>query len=221
MKKGLGFGIVCLLWLVCIHLPLRAQVLVSPRAAWEAFDKKPKFFGGLDSHRSFISRRDVSILGVRAGLEFDGRVRMAIGVYTLGSGFTRQFEVARPGSIDTISANLRYSHLSYILEYVALTSKRWEVSIPLSVGLAESSFPKIPRIQKQQFMQGSLGIYAQYKIFPFLGIAGGVGLRQILVGTPLIEENFNGPTYSFGVKLYLGWFVKKARAWREIRRGRV
>lgn len=198
-------------------LQLPAQVLISPREAWEAFDKKPKFFGGLDSHRSFISKRDVGIFGVRAGLEFNGRLRMAVGVYTLQSKFERQFEVPRIDRIDTISASMRYSHFSYILEYVALSSKRWEINMPLSLGFAEINFPQAPGFQKQQFLQGALGMYAQYKIFPFLGIAGGVGYRQILIGSPLIAEDFNGPTYSFGVKLYLGWFIKKARAWREFR----
>lgn len=203
---------------LALHLP--AQVLVSPRSAWESFEKKPKFFGGFDSHRSFISNRDVSILGVRAGLEFDRRVRMAVGVYTLQSVFERQFTVQRPDGLDTISAKLRYSHLSYILEYVALTSKRWEISLPLSLGLAEVNFPTAPGFQKRQFMQGSLGMNVQYKIFPFLGLAGGAGYRQILIGNALIEENYNGPTYTFGVKLYLGYLIRKAREWRDIRRAK-
>jgi hypothetical protein len=143
-----------------------------------------------------------------------------VGVYTLQSVFERQFTVQRPDGLDTISAKLRYSHLSYILEYVALTSKRWEISLPLSLGLAEVNFPTAPGFQKRQFMQGSLGMNVQYKIFPFLGLAGGAGYRQILIGNALIEENYNGPTYTFGVKLYLGWFIRKAREWRDIRRAK-
>jgi hypothetical protein len=219
VKNIWGMILLCgLLLLLGLAGPISAQVLVSPRSAWEAFEKKPKIFGGFDSHRSFINNRDVNIFGVRVGLEFDHRVRMAVGAYTLQSDFQRQFVVPRPSGLDTIDAKLRYSHLTYILEYIALTSKRWAISFPVAVGLAEANFPQVPGFQKQQFMLGSLGMYVQYKIFPFLGIAGGVGYRTILVGSPLITENFNGPTYSFGVKLYLGWFIRKAREWRDTRR---
>jgi hypothetical protein len=219
MKKGLVLGALFSVLLYMLPLRLHAQALVSPRSAWESLFKRPKVFGGLDSHRSFISNRDVSIFGVRAGLEFDGRVRIAIGAYTLLTEFRRQFQVPLPGgSLDTVSANLRYSHLSYVLEYVALTSKRWEISFPLSVGLGEARFPTVPGFQPQQFLQGSVGLNVQYKIFPFLGLAGGVGMRQILAGRPIIEENFNSPTYSFGVKIYTGWFIKQFRAYRDKRR---
>lgn len=203
------FRFLLLFGLLCTSLPLQAQVLVSPRQAWESFGKQPKFFSGFDSHRSFISNRDVSIFGVRMGLEFDDRVRLGIGVYFLMTPYSRNFMVPQPAGPDTLmQARLRLTHLSYLAEYVIFFSKRWEVSVPITLGLGEAHYPEVPGFRRQQFLMSSATLRADYKIFPFLGLAGGLGYRRILVGAPFFAESFNAPVYTFGLKLWLGWFAK-------------
>lgn len=192
---------------------LPSQTLVSPGAAFRALSSTPKFTAGFDTKRSFISNRDVSIFGVRVGLDFDRKIRMGFGTYFLSTPFFRRTEVVFPGAggaVDTIPAKLNFSYFAYFIEYVLFYSKRWEVGVPFYVGVGEVNFREIPGFRPRPVLIGQAVLRADYKILPFIGLSGGVGYRAIMAGNALIEENFNSPVYVFGVKLWLDWFLKKA-----------
>lgn len=190
----------------------KRHVMISPKAALEALKTKPKFMAGFDTKRSFISSRDVSIFGIKTGLDFDGKIRLGFGIYFLSTPFYRSFKVSLPGSggaLDTIPAKLHFTFLGYFAEYIFLRSKRWELGFPLYVGIGEVNFPDVPGFKQQPLLLGQFLFRADYKIFPFFGLSGGIGYRQILAGNTVIQENFNAPIYSFGIKLWLDWFAKK------------
>ncbi|MBK9451330.1 MAG: hypothetical protein IPN95_18360 [Bacteroidetes bacterium] len=197
------------LWMCLTAIAAKAQLLNPPRDIPAAFRQSPKLLVGLDSRRSFVSGRDVKVMGVRVGLDFEKRARVGFGVYTLASEFNRNFiRTDFFGIVDTIQAQLRFNYLIAYFEYVLLTTKHWEVSLPLHIGIGDVSFTKINQDPKS-FLLGEVMVLANYKIFPFLGLAAGVGYRQILLGGYAIRDNFDAPSYSFGIKFWAGYLVDK------------
>lgn len=189
--------------------PLKAQVLQSPKDWPAALRLAPKFNVSLDSKRSFISNRDVKTLGLKAVLDFDNRVRLGFGVYFLQSPFYRYLTVSDYyGVQDTVQAKLDFVFMTSFFEYVFLTTKRWELSSPFALGIGDVVFRNVG-MKPQPVLASELGLQGSYKVFPFIGLGGGIGYRQILSGGKLIRENFNSPTYSFGLKFWFGYLYEK------------
>lgn len=202
---------VCLfgLGLMFVGCLAKGQLLNSPKALPAAFAQTPKLLVGLDTKRSFITDRDVKIMGVRVGLDFDKRARVGFGVYTLASPYHRVFSLETPfGNPRAVNSQLRFVYMSAYFEYVLLLTKHWEVSLPLHVGVGDVSFSKLAGTPNP-FLMSELTVLASYKIFPFFGLAAGVGYRQIVLGGDAIGRNFNAPTYNLGIKLWAGYLVEK------------
>lgn len=189
---------------------LQGQVIHDPRKLGEALKMSPKLSVALESRRSFISNVDVKVVGLKTSLDFERRARLGFGVYFLASPFNRKFIL--PNALgtqnDTIDSKLQFTYLSVFFEYVILTTKRWELSLPIHLGLGDVGFTGIPAEPKTVLLLEA-NLLASYKIFPFIGLGGGIGYRQMLLGGDLIRENFNSPTYSFGVKFWLGYLYEK------------
>lgn len=202
-----------ILFSLCCARPASAQGLNKPADLAEAFQSSPRLILGFDSRRSFISRRDVRIFGVRAGLNFDDKARAGWGIYFLASPFRRTFEVPNPATmeLDTIDSQLSFVYMSVWFEYVLLTTKRWELSAPLHLGLGTIDFPGVPNLSGTNVLLTELVAQGHYKIFPFVGLGAGVGFRKILLGGQSIRNNFDAPIYKFSVKVWLSWFVDKIR----------
>ena len=117
------------------------QGLTNPADLPDAFLASPRLGAGFDSKRSFIANRDVSIFGVRVGLEFDRKAATGFGFYFLSSPFYRNFiHPGDSGGVDTTRARLRFSYVSLWFEYMMLATKRWELSVPFSIGFGEAEF---------------------------------------------------------------------------------
>lgn len=156
------------------------------------------------------------MMGLRVGLEFDKRVRVGFGVYTLASKFQRNIvQTNYLGIRDTVSTQLEFSYMTAYFEYILLTTKHWEVSFPIHVGVGDVGFSKVAA-EPQACLVTEINAWASYKIFPFLGLAGGVGYRQFLAGGKEIRENFNAPTYNFGIKFWAGYIIEKIKMRRKL-----
>ncbi len=201
-------ALIILVWMSALQL--QGQAFNDLRKLGPALQQQPKLSLGIDSRRSFISSRDVKMLGVRVSLDFERRARLGFGIYFLASEFRRTFlPFTIPGQIDTISnARLRFTYISAYFEYVILSTKRWECSLPVHLGLGDIGFDNLPEEPKTVLLTEAT-LLASYKILPFIGLGGGVGYRQILAGGNLIRENFNSPTYSFGLKFWFGYLYEK------------
>lgn len=193
--------------------PLAAQSFTQPGEIGDAFNShESKVIVGFDSRRSFIGRTDVNIWGVRTGLDFQGKVRLGAGFYFLRTDLPRQFIVSRPGiPTDTISRNLQFAYLSIFVEPVIFSSKRWEFDTPLHLGIGDNHYPNAPKDNggtRKTVLLAELSVAGTYKIFPWVGIGGGVGYRQVLKGNKSNFNNFNAPIYRIGIKLFAGYIYK-------------
>jgi hypothetical protein len=186
-----------------------APVFHDLRKLGTALQSPPKLSLGLDSRRSFISNRDVKMLGLRVSMDFQNRARLGFGLYFLASPYYRLFnEIDAQGLPTTARHKLQFTYISAYFEYVILSSLRWEFSMPVHLGIGDVGFVGLVEEPKSVLLTEAT-LLGSYKIFPFLGLGGGVGYRQILAGGTLIRENFNSPTYSFGLKFWFGYLYQK------------
>lgn len=190
-----------------------SQGVNKPRDIRDAFHSpNAKLIVGLDSRRSFISRRDVQVFGVRGGYDLDNKVRFGVGAYFLRSPFYRTFFFENPdnGGRDTLTARLRFNYMTLFVEPVLLSTRRWEVSFPLHLGIGDSRYEgpgPIDAFTLRTVMLTEVGVAAHYKIFQWIGLGAGVGFRQMIRGNIYIREDFNAPTYSFAVKIFTGYII--------------
>ena len=207
MRKFLLFGG---LWVCILSNFLLGQGFQSPKDWSAALRQAPKLNVGLDTRHSFISSRDVSTAGIKVSLDFENRLRFGYGVYFLfRNRVFRDFTLTDSlGNAYTVKSELRFSYLSAFAEYVFFLNERWEFSAPASLGVGDVGFRNVDQ-EKKAVLLTEVGVMGSYKIFPFFGLGGGIGYRQILVGGNLLRDNFNSPTYSFGLRFWVGYLYKK------------
>jgi hypothetical protein len=182
-----------------------------------AFLNSPKFQLGLDNRRSFIRDRDVGIIGLRAGLDFEGRARVGFGVYTLSSPFEETLvQKDFLGILDTTRARLRLSYMTAYFGYVLFLTKRWEVSVPVHLGVGDYRYTKL-RMDPRTYLMTEAGLSASYRIAPFIGLTGGIGHRVVLAGGAAIRQSFNAATYSLGIKIWTGYILERFMEMRKRR----
>lgn len=200
----------CCFLLLLIGQSLRAQGFQSPKDWAASLRQAPKLNVGIDTRHSFISSREVSTLGVKVSLDFENRLRFGYGVYFLfRNRIVRDFALTDSlGNNYTVKSELRFTYLSAFAEYVFFLNDRWEFSAPIHLGIGDVGFSNINQAKKTVLLT-ELGVMGSYKIFPFFGLGGGIGYRQILAGGQVVRQDFNSPTYSFGLRFWVGYLYKK------------
>lgn len=170
----------------------------------ESYRSKPKIIVGFDSRRSFISSRDVSIFGVRAGFDLAPKVRMGFGLYGLSTPFYRNFITYNDSTcLDTIQGRLQFGYMSVFWEYVLLQNRRWEFSAPIHIGIGASEFRGVDQTRNPVGVT-EVSIQGQYKILTWFGLGAGVGYRVLMPRNQAVTENFNAPLYAIRMKLFIG-----------------
>jgi hypothetical protein len=193
--------------------PVQGQFLDTLRAS---FHTRPRFLFQLDTYNSFVSREPANTFGLRAGLDFNKRVRLSVGYYTLTSDIVKSKTITGVFADDTtLNARLDMNYFPLTFEYVFYNRYPWEFSVPLSVGAGKSYFwyYKNKEGDKEQIDQKTvalalLSVGAQYKILPWFGVGAGLGYRVMLVDNSNINENFNSVIYSLNLRIFLDEVIK-------------
>lgn len=188
-----------------------AQILDSLN---ELLTQKPSFFLKFDNRNSFISSRNINMMGVRAGLVFDNRLMLGLGYSQLNKRIDRTVEVN--GNNVLAQFNLRY--ISFYGEYVFFRNERWEHSIPLLMGYGGAWYRT--EFTKENLPRDNGFIYepamtTTFKIFPWFGAGIGVGYRLVLMNQSNINENLTSPLYLFKINFYPDPFVDLFKKWRD------
>lgn len=162
-----------------------------------------------DSRYSILNYHFTTINGLKLGVEFKNRFRMGAAIYFLSTGVpTRR---ARPDfAAPDAEAELRFRYLAAYGEYVALETRRWELSGNLQLGLGsayvlyrslDGSSSKTPR----EFMGvAEPSVSAHLRVFRWAGIGAGAGWRQPLFVPVAIQKELNGPVFHLRAKFFLG-----------------
>lgn len=200
---------VALVFLLC-WVPAKAQLLDS----LALFTKeRPHCILKLDSRGSFISNSNVTIMGVKAGLEHAGRFQYGVGYSFLWT------PVEAPRTVNGVAAvptTLRLGYLAPYVEYAFYQRGPWEVRIPVQFGIGSGSLAYFDtENRKQRTARSLLLIYepsmtVQYRFLKYFGANVGWGYRLLLVRTDL-DERLTAPIYVLGLKVFFGDLWKDLR----------
>lgn len=214
------------LWLMSI-LPAAAQNVTPPDTTvrhrpTEREDRRPpllphrKLVVQYDSRYSIINYHFCTINGLKAGIEWRGRMRTGAAIYFLSTGIpTRQ---PRPDDAAlSAEAELRFRYLAAYAEYVLIETPRWELSANMQLGMGsvyvrylstDGSFNKTPT----DFLGvAEPTIAAQLRVFRWAGVGAGAGWRQPLFIPNTLQRELNGPVFYLRGKLFLGDLLKVAK----------
>jgi hypothetical protein len=166
-----------------------------------------------DSRYSIINHHFCTINGLKAGIEWRGRMRTGAAVYFLSTGIpTRQ---RRPDDASLTSpAELSFRYIALYGEYVLIETPRWELSANLQLGMGsvyvlyqttEGTFNKTPR----DFLgMVEPSVAAQMRVFRWAALGAGAGWRQPVFIPSTLQRELNGPVFYVRAKLMLGDLMK-------------
>ncbi|REK50988.1 MAG: hypothetical protein DWQ48_02535 [Bacteroidetes bacterium] len=177
-----------------------------------SMQQKPRFFLNLVTFNSYISGDFANFTGLRFGASFNKRVRIGMGVFGLAQNtVVSSIQVDDGGNIYNTNANLNFKFLSWSAEYVYYNEYPWQFSvIPFQLGLGSVNYEYIRRSDRQRIRTENEGVMlyhpdltGQYNIFKWLGLGASLGYRVTLFSSDNVSDNFNSPTFSLNLKLFM------------------
>ena len=191
--------------LVLFAVVVQAQILEEIRGS---FEKKPKFFFNFTQYNSFINRQSANISGIKAGLEFNEKVRLGFGYGWLNSDIVDKIVIEKNDLKYQTNGQLKFNFISTSFEYEFYTNDSWHLSVPLVVGAGGAHYEYIDRITKDRTSTKNSPIVlfeptvnAQYNIISWVGISGGLGYR-FAVNAKDYRKNFSSPIYVIQLKIF-------------------
>lgn len=207
MNRGAAFLLLFLLLLFC-------------EAVAEVPDSTVRWVFHLDTRSSFIDKRRVNVWGVNAGMAWGKRRHeLTVGYYWLGYQAARRLiELDKDRSIrihpDYYTKTDLY-HLSLMHWHNFVNTRRWQLSVPLELGLGRARSLRQPLTavpieeasRRYPFVPVQVGGYAEWKATRWMGLGLQAGYRWAMYDNHL-QEKFNGPYYSVGTVFYSTFFYE-------------
>ncbi|MBL7883769.1 MAG: hypothetical protein JNL69_06845 [Bacteroidia bacterium] len=172
---------------------------------------KPHLFAKLDSRNSFIDNSLVHVFGAKAGVKFGSKLRFGIGynqLYNPPKGLNQNIEyVNELGKPYFISRGLKFYYFSASIDYAFYQSKKWEVSMPLQIGIGESYFQHYYNGQKTKTDKSINFIYEpaisiEYKLLKWIGIGADFGYRFMFTDNRKLNQQLTSPIVTFDLVIY-------------------
>lgn len=176
-----------------------------------ALRQKPKFFLQLDGYNSIVTGAKANASGIKAGLDFNKKIRFGVGYFKLTTDVVEPFTNIKPD--DTVRAELFSHYFTVGAEYVLFHKDPWQISVPAHIGIGRSYFQYNDtegehRIYKNSIMLFEPAIAGHYKIIKWVGLGFGIGYRLMLKNNPEVNDNFNSPLYVIRIKIFFDEIYK-------------
>jgi hypothetical protein len=229
MQKGKMNRIILMLQ-ICVFF----CILLAPSESYSQFvnlkdtlrlymKNKPAFVVDFDNKSTFVSGRHVPIKGIKAGITYKNKISFMAGWYFIAPklGGTSTFN---KGTVNEISFNttLKMHYASLIAEYGFYRDSRMLLYMPVQIGFGQAIKSYQAILSPDHFEHKSIivpieiSITGSYRVWKFIGVSGGLGYRRAFSSNIIREEDFNGLTYSFGLKIWIGrlctWMFPKSES---------
>jgi len=208
---------------VVAELPLsKKDTADSIGTSKKNFFYRPKMVIGVGGHNSFIAGEQVKISGFRGGVEFNGKVKLGWGIYYLNPPIRGQI-IGNDGK-DTIFYEIKFSYLSRFIDYIILSTRWWELSVPHVTGFGSTTVKMKIGNQKDWIdsLQRKVGLslidislLAYFKPLKWIGLGASVGWRNVYSDdekdpelSRIVAKTFDGPNWALKVKIYMGELTK-------------
>jgi hypothetical protein len=213
----------CLFILLFLSIALNAQVRHLFDTIRYDLTQKKKFFIGFDGKNNVVSDIRIKMFGLKGGFIYNSRTSFYIGFYnTYGNDSqvsSNPTAIAPKTDTNTVFSKYGMGYINYGCEYIFHNSRRWQLSVPVAIGIGAGRHTKVSRgrvtdISRPGILPFETGLNASYKLAWWLWIDGGLGTRISFSS----NHEFNGPFYNFGFSIKTEAIIKKARdAIREYR----
>ena len=210
-----------LLVLLLSHLSSRAIVTASEG---EQSSGRPRFIAGIGSRNTFIQGFNAPILYLKAGLEFNHKLRIGAAFSYLKKPDWETGKDQKPFIYekpvindlfvnDTVPSFLRLTYFSYFAEYVYYSRKKWEFSLPVQLGFGQSYYQYELNGRKNKELESPVFLYepsvaVQYKLIRWLALGADVGYRFMLVDKKPTNTQYNSPVYDLKIMILWGEIFK-------------
>lgn len=193
-----------LLAIVCFLLAEMTSAQLMDSIA-HSLKEPPRFLIKMDNRGSFISSRSASLWGVKVGVEHNKRVQYGIGYSWLWKRIATDLEFQGQRQ----AHRLRFGYITPFFEYAFFQQNKWEVSIPVQIGVGRASYRvedsdgnKL-RIHSSWVFLYEPAMTVEYRLLKFFGLGLGVGYRLAVKTNRDMEEGLTAPTYMLKLKIYL------------------
>jgi len=181
--------------------------------------QKPKLFLNFVPFNSYISRDIANFSGIRVGLNYNKRIKFGVGYFALtNSSVVSPVVIEDDGPAYETSGELNFHFFSVTTEYIFYQQSPWQFSfIPLQLGLGRASYDYIRRSEFRRVATKAETVFiihpdfnAQYTVLDWLGFGASLGYRVSLNGSKNVREDFNSPTFSLTLKVFVDELYKMA-----------
>ncbi|HRH37805.1 MAG TPA: hypothetical protein PK760_05640 [Flavobacteriales bacterium] len=167
-----------------------------------------------DSRHTFVNDDPIRFYGFRVGAQRGNDV-LAIGFYGIGDSYIQQ-DVLIPGvGSRTLHTDFDYTALTY--ERLFINSKRWQVGVPISLGLGNYRRGFINEDKKlvpwtiNELVPIEATVHADYNLFWWMFIGTGAGYRYVFAEREA-SRTLSDRTYYIKLGVRVGELAKRAFA---------
>ncbi|MCX6190213.1 MAG: hypothetical protein NTW54_11575, partial [Bacteroidetes bacterium] len=159
---------------------------------------------------TFVTGRGVPMKGLQLGLNFGNKISYMLGVYFLSQPIYGRTTLNKGTVNETkYTTQVYINYTSLIAEYSLHRSQRWNIYMPLLLGIGTAKKQYFDTVslkiaKRSTIVPIELSIAGNYRIWKFIGISGGLGYRRAFSSNIIKDEDFNGITYSLGIKIWFG-----------------
>lgn len=164
---------------------------------------KPTFLIKLDARNAFITSQYAKFRSIKIGLNHGDVFKYGIGYsWMKNDHFTIQ-------NFDSL--NLRVHYLLGFLDYTFYSTKHWQFSIPIQLGVGMMRYKEIEgknAIERTSFMVYEPAMAFDYLFLRYFSIGLGFGYRLGIKFSNIIEEKLSSPIYLFRLRINFKLFYK-------------
>jgi hypothetical protein len=170
-----------------------------------ALRQKPRAYVALNNRNSFIQNQKAPVNGVKLGLNFKSQFIFGLSYNWMPKGIAYYNEKQSLNE-------LKLHYVSAFAEYTFYNTKRWEIAIPLQVGIGNIYTQQhgVKTAQSTAFFYEPT-MSCTWKPTRYVGLGLDVGYRIVTKNDKQIGQNFTSPTYSFGVAFFFGAMYSDAK----------
>ncbi len=166
-----------------------------------ALKTTPKFLLKLDSKFSFVSNQLVTMRGIKAGANFDDKIKLGIGY----SWMKNNFVFDSPTSIINNEVyDLRYSYISVFGDYNFYIHNKWSYIINTDLAVVKLGYKNKKNKTSDYVAYGAViepSLIAEYNVIKYIVVGAGAGYRFVFRESRSIAEQFSAPIFIIRFKI--------------------
>ena len=181
--------------------------------AQDTIAKKWKFAFQLDNRFSKVNKNNITIFGLKAGLQYRNLTRFGIGTSFVLAPIS--FDYVNKKTQQAETNTMEFWYVSIFNDWILFRNNRWHCFITEQIGVGKPNFTKIINDEivsdaNVLVFLNEISVQAQFRILPWIGAGTGIGYRNNLNKGGILKSVINGPVYIVKIIVYPNAIIKKS-----------